>query len=123
MEDTSHPAPYPYHRIRMYGELEDEHRRIWRMAHGSIPKDHVIAFKDGNPDHCVLSNLECTTRDALNKKLYGGKTKGRICTIEGCGRKHEGHGYCNMHLKRLHRTGNPRKRYQAWESKKENDHG
>jgi len=29
----------------------------------------------------------------------------RICTIEGCGRDHSGHGLCAMHLKRFKRWG------------------
>ena len=29
----------------------------------------------------------------------------RICSVEGCDRKHEGHGYCKKHLDRFRRTG------------------
>ena len=29
----------------------------------------------------------------------------RICSVEGCDRKHEGHGYCKRHLDRFRRTG------------------
>lgn len=29
----------------------------------------------------------------------------RLCTIPGCGRKHKGHGLCNMHLIRQRNTG------------------
>ena len=31
----------------------------------------------------------------------------RICSIEGCGLKHEGLGYCRKHYQRLKRTGSP----------------
>lgn len=31
----------------------------------------------------------------------------RICSIEGCGRKHSGHGYCNIHLHRFKYHGDP----------------
>lgn len=31
----------------------------------------------------------------------------RICSIEGCGKQHAAHGYCNMHWKRLRRHGSP----------------
>lgn len=31
----------------------------------------------------------------------------RLCSIDGCGRKHEGHGFCAMHLTRLKKYGSP----------------
>ena len=31
----------------------------------------------------------------------------RICSIEGCGKKHKGHGYCNKHWLRLRIHGDP----------------
>ena len=31
----------------------------------------------------------------------------RICTIEGCGRKHDSDGFCKKHYGRYHRYGNP----------------
>lgn len=30
---------------------------------------------------------------------------GRVCSIDGCGRKHKGNGLCETHLSRLRRTG------------------
>lgn len=33
----------------------------------------------------------------------------RTCSIEGCGRKHEGHGLCTLHLYRWKRNGDPYK--------------
>lgn len=32
-------------------------------------------------------------------------TYSRTCTVAGCGRKHEGRGYCSMHGQRVRRTG------------------
>lgn len=29
----------------------------------------------------------------------------RLCSVEGCGKRHKGHGYCNMHLLRVKKTG------------------
>lgn len=29
----------------------------------------------------------------------------RVCTVEGCGRKHKGHGYCDTHWQRWRKTG------------------
>lgn len=34
------------------------HRRTWRLAHGSIPRGHVVAFRDGNIENCAIENLE-----------------------------------------------------------------
>lgn len=31
----------------------------------------------------------------------------RLCSIEGCGKPHEGRGYCKGHLWRFHRHGDP----------------
>ena len=35
----------------------------------------------------------------------GEHTTSRVCSIEGCGRKHAAHGYCLMHYKRLKKHG------------------
>lgn len=31
----------------------------------------------------------------------------RTCTIEGCGRPHRGHGFCERHVQKLRKYGNP----------------
>ena len=31
----------------------------------------------------------------------------RLCSVEGCNKKHDSHGYCGMHSMRVRRTGNP----------------
>lgn len=31
----------------------------------------------------------------------------RLCSIDGCGKRHKGHGWCQMHLLRWKRTGDP----------------
>lgn len=33
--------------------------------------------------------------------------KSRICSVEDCGKPHEGRGYCTGHLKRFHKYGGP----------------
>jgi hypothetical protein len=37
------------------------HRRVWKAAHGRIPKGHRIWWKDGNHRNCALENLELVT--------------------------------------------------------------
>lgn len=34
------------------------HYTVWEAAHGPVPDTHVLAFKDGNPAHTELANLE-----------------------------------------------------------------
>jgi hypothetical protein len=31
----------------------------------------------------------------------------RLCSVEGCDKRHSGHGYCGMHLQRVRRHGDP----------------
>lgn len=40
------------------------HRKIWIDAHGPIPKNHIIVFRDRNTLNVVLENLECITYEA-----------------------------------------------------------
>jgi HNH endonuclease len=42
-----------------------EHRRIWEQAHGPIPPGHALVFKDRDPTHVRLDNLQLLTRRAL----------------------------------------------------------
>lgn len=37
----------------------------------------------------------------------------RVCTIEGCGLKHQGNGFCRVHYKRWYRYGDPLVQKQA----------
>jgi len=38
-----------------------------------------------------------------------GNWKGRTCKLEGCNRKHQSLGYCNIHYQRILRHGSPEK--------------
>lgn len=42
-----------------------EHRLVWEAAHGSVPRGHALAFKNGDRTDVRLDNLECITRGAL----------------------------------------------------------
>lgn len=37
-------------------------RVVWEEAHGKLPSDVVVSFKDGNKQNCELSNLYITTK-------------------------------------------------------------
>lgn len=48
-----------------------KHKLLWEHENGPIPEDCVVIFKDGNPTHIEIDNLECVTRSQLlimNKK-------------------------------------------------------
>lgn len=44
---------------------ERKHLHIWRQAHGEIPSDSVIRFKDGDKSNVVLDNLFIVTKRAM----------------------------------------------------------
>lgn len=43
-------------------------RHLWAEAHGPIPPGHAVVFKDGNRQHCVLSNLELVSCAELMRR-------------------------------------------------------
>ncbi len=59
--DTKTGREYKYVRVEK-GKWELYHRVIWEEAHGSIPDDCIVVFKDGDTNNTVLSNLELITR-------------------------------------------------------------
>jgi len=40
-----------------------KHRHVWEQAYGAIPKGHLVVFKDRNPLHISLDNLELITQE------------------------------------------------------------
>lgn len=39
-----------------------KHRVVWEQAHGPIPPDHCVKFRDGDPTNCSLDNLYLVSR-------------------------------------------------------------
>ena len=69
--------------IRGYIEIKVEepnkwrlkHRVVWEMAHGEIPKDNVIIFKDNDKTNTDIDNLILTEKGVnatLNKTGFSG---------------------------------------------------
>lgn len=63
--------PIGYERVTKEGVLQRKitprdfravHALIWEEAHGPIPRDHIVVFKDRNRRNFALSNLECISR-------------------------------------------------------------
>lgn len=48
-------------RIRQ-GKYKLKHRHVWEQTNGSIPRDSIIVFKDGNKLNCTIDNLEMITK-------------------------------------------------------------
>ncbi|MFV0411449.1 MAG: HNH endonuclease signature motif containing protein [Paracoccus sp. (in: a-proteobacteria)] len=42
------------------------HRKVWLETHGKIPKNHVIAFKNGDKTDCRIDNLMLLSRSELS---------------------------------------------------------
>jgi hypothetical protein len=38
------------------------HHTVWEAAHGPLPDDHILTFRDGNPAHTGLANLELVAK-------------------------------------------------------------
>lgn len=80
------------------------HKRVWRDAHGPIPKGHRIWWKDGNHANCKLENLELLSdkehmaRTTIHKLpaelkevvMLAGRLKRRIGTVERGKARHQG---------------------------------
>lgn len=52
---------------------KQKHKLLWEKEYGPVPDDSVVIFKDGDPTHIELDNLECITRSQLlilNKKRF-----------------------------------------------------
>lgn len=50
---------------------KQKHKLLWEQEYGPVPDGSVVIFKDGDPTHIELDNLECVTKAQLlilNKK-------------------------------------------------------
>jgi hypothetical protein len=61
--------PYKYIRLGL-GKWRELHRHLWEEAHGPIPRDHMVVFRNGDTLDCRLENLELITRGENAKRNY-----------------------------------------------------
>lgn len=61
---------YNYHIRIAKGKWEYLSRHLWKQAHGPIPRNRVITYKDGDPMNCVLENLEMISRQENLRRLH-----------------------------------------------------
>lgn len=63
---------YRYRKIRdevpSYNNYRAVHVLVWEAQHGPVPRGHAVVFKDGNPDHIALDNLELITGAELMRR-------------------------------------------------------
>lgn len=57
-----------YKYIKVNGKFISYPRYLWEQKIGKIPSEFKVAFKDGNPDNCELSNLECISSVEMMKR-------------------------------------------------------
>lgn len=56
---------YGFGNVRVWPLMQ---RHVWAQAHGPIPPDHVVCFKDRDRHNCALENLELVHRRDLMKR-------------------------------------------------------
>lgn len=42
-----------------------KHKMLWQLKNGPVPDNHVLIFKDGNPENICLENLDCIPKSVL----------------------------------------------------------
>jgi hypothetical protein len=77
-------------RIRR-GKYVLKHRHIWEQENGPIPKEMILVFKDNNPAHIFLENLELITKAENMKRntihRYPAELKRTIRLVKKLNRK------------------------------------
>ena len=64
-----HKKPYKWIKLKN-GKSRKLHLYLWENAHGKLPTNKVLRFKDGNPLNCTLDNLICVSKAEVMKKSY-----------------------------------------------------
>jgi hypothetical protein len=67
----------PYKYIRIDGVWKLLHRHLWEQAHGPIPANHLVSFKDGDSMRCELDNLELITKAENAKRNVNREKAGK----------------------------------------------
>lgn len=112
-------APYP--RKKIGGAYLLVHRLSYMAFVGPIPEGMGVLHSCDvtscvNPAHLSVGDHKENMRQMNVRGRHPVKGKfgpdcpwwsDRICSVPGCGRKHDCHGFCGMHAERLRRHGDP----------------
>ena len=80
------------------------HRVVMEQILGRpLAPGEVVHHIDGNRLNRDPSNLELLSGQAEHASLHS--TKGRVCSVDGCDRKHKSLGCCTLHYQRFKRLG------------------
>lgn len=65
---------YMYIKVKAGEPMVLKHRWVWEQAHGPIPADCIITFRDGDSRNCSLSNLELISREEQGRRQVSSET-------------------------------------------------
>lgn len=65
---------YIYIKVAKDRPMVPKHRWLWEQAHGPIPADSLVVFRDGDSMHCTLDNLELVTRAEHGRRCIARET-------------------------------------------------
>jgi hypothetical protein len=86
---------YKYKRIKLKnGKTNDEHRILWEKEYGPIKKGYELHHINGDGKDNHLENLLLVTR---SEHMIIHLAKGKVCSVEGCGKPYFSKGFCKMH--------------------------
>lgn len=82
-----------------------EHRVIMEQIIGRpLNSNEVVHHKDGNFLNNTPENLQLMSKSE-HATLHS--TKNKVCSVEGCNRKHKSFGFCLLHYRRWKKYGTP----------------